>query len=52
MISEKNLKNGVLERVVLIDGETEIEELYMNNAVVLRAVWEDGRKISETRVRN
>jgi len=52
MISEKNIKNGVLERVVMIDGETEIEELYMNNAVVLRAVWEDGRKISETRVRN
>jgi hypothetical protein len=52
MISEKNIKNGVLERVVLIEGKTEIEELYMNNAVVLRAVWEDGRKISETRVRN
>jgi len=52
MIQEKNLKNGVLERVVLIEGDTEIEELYMNNAVVLRAVWEDGRKISETRVRN
>jgi hypothetical protein len=51
-ISERNIKNGVLERVVLIDGEKEIEELYMNNVVVLRAVWEDGRKISETRVRN
>jgi len=51
-ISEKNIKNGVLERVVSIDGDTEIEELYMNDAVVLRAVWEDGRKISETRVRN
>jgi len=51
-IVEKNVKNGVLERVVSIDGEKEIEELYMNNAVVLRAVWEDGRKISETRVRN
>ncbi|WP_461246948.1 hypothetical protein [Treponema sp. R6D11] len=52
MTQEKNFKNGVLERVVLIEGDTEIEELYMNNAVVLRAVWEDGRKISETRVRN
>jgi len=52
MTQEKNLKNGVLERVVSIEGDTEIEELYMNNAVVLRAVWEDGRKISETRVRN
>jgi len=51
-ISERNIKNGVLERIVLIDGDKEIEELYMNNVVVLRAVWEDGRKISETRVRN
>jgi len=51
-ISEKNIKNGVLERVVLMEGDTEIEELYMNDAVVLRAIWEDGRKISETRVRN
>jgi hypothetical protein len=51
-ISEKNIKDGVLERIVLMEGDTEIEELYMNNAVVLRAVWEDGRKISETRVRN
>jgi len=52
MISEKNFKNGVLERVVFADGDKEIEELYMNNAVVLRAVWEDGRKISETRIKN
>jgi len=51
-INEKNYKNGVLERVVYMEGDAEIEELYMNNAVVLRAVWEDGRKISETRVRN
>jgi hypothetical protein len=51
-INEKNLKNGVLERVVYMEGDAEIEELYMNNAVVLRAVWEDGRKISEARVRN
>ena len=51
-IIEKNIKNGVLERIVSIEGDTEIEELYMNNAVVLRAVWEDGRKISEIRVRD
>jgi hypothetical protein len=51
-VLERNFKNGVLERVVNVEGDTEIEELYMNNAVVLRAVWEDGRKISETRVRN
>lgn len=52
ILSEKNYKNGVLERVVFADGDKEIEELYMNNAVVLRAVWEDGRKISETRIKN
>ncbi|GBU29148.1 hypothetical protein R84B8_02712 [Treponema sp. R8-4-B8] len=51
-ILERNFKNGVLERIVSTEGKTEIEELYMNDLVVLRAVWEDGRKISETRVRN
>jgi hypothetical protein len=49
-ILEKNYKNGILERVVRTEGKTDIEELYINNMVVLRAVWEDGRKISETRV--
>jgi hypothetical protein len=51
-INEKNYKDGVLERVVYMEGNAEIEDLYMNNVVVLRAVWEDGRKISETRIRN
>jgi hypothetical protein len=51
-ILERNFKNGILERVVYTEGNTDIEELYMNNMVVLRAVWEDGRKISETRVEN
>jgi hypothetical protein len=51
-ILERNINNGVLERVVSTEGDTEIEELYMNNVVVIRAVWENGRKISETMVRN
>jgi len=51
-ILERNLKNGALERVVRTENKTDIEELYFNNVLVLRAVWEDGRKISETRVRN
>ena len=51
-ILERDIKNGVLERVVITEGNTEIEELYIDNVVVLRAIWEDGRKISETRVRN
>jgi YD repeat-containing protein len=50
-ITERNYRNGVLERTVRGEGVREVEELYMNGAVVLRAVWEDGRKISEERVR-
>jgi len=51
-VLERDFKDGVLERVIITEGKTEIEELYMNDIVVLRAVWEDGRKISEIRVRN
>jgi antitoxin component YwqK of YwqJK toxin-antitoxin module len=52
VVRESNSKNGVLERVVRIDGKIEIEELYLDNVIVLRAVWDDGRKISETRIIN
>jgi hypothetical protein len=51
-ILERNLKDGVLERLVRTEGKTDIEELYMDDVIVLRAVWEDGRKISESRVSN
>jgi len=50
-VLERNYTNGVLERVVRTDGKTDIEELYLNGNVILQAVWEDGRKISETRMR-
>jgi hypothetical protein len=50
-ILERNINRGTLERVVRIAGDREIEELYMDNQVILRAVWEKGRKISEERVR-
>jgi hypothetical protein len=50
-ILERNINKGMLERVVRISGGREIEELYMDDRVVLRAVWENGRKISEERVR-
>jgi hypothetical protein len=49
-VLERNIKDGVLERVVRSDGKTDIEELYQDDKVVLKAVWEDGRKISESRV--
>jgi hypothetical protein len=48
---EKNYRNGVLERVVRSDKERDVEELFMNGVLILRAVWEEGRKISEERVR-
>jgi len=50
-IAERDILNGVLERKVLINGVKETEELYLNGVVVMRAFWEDGRKISEERVR-
>jgi hypothetical protein len=48
---ERNINKGILERVVHITGDREIEELYMDNRVVLRAIWEKGLKISEERIR-
>jgi hypothetical protein len=49
-VLERNIKDGVLERVVHSEGTKDIEELYLNDIIVLRAVWEDGRKISESRI--
>ena len=51
-IFERNLNRGVLERTVRRENNQDIEELYMNGRVVLRAVWENGRRISEERVRD
>jgi hypothetical protein len=50
-VFERNFRNGALERTVRQEGNREVEELYMNGAVVLRAVWENGRKLSEERIR-
>jgi len=49
-ILERNYKDGVLERVVRSEGNKDIEELYLDNKLVLQAIWVDGRKISESRV--
>jgi hypothetical protein len=49
--SEKDYSKGVLERTLRKEGNQEIEELYINGKVALRAVWEEGRKISEERLR-
>ena len=50
-VLERNYANGILERVVRTEGKIDIEELYLNGKVILQAVWEDGRKVSETRIR-
>ena len=50
-ILERNYNHGILERVVRSEGARDIEEIYMGGRVILRAIWEDGRKISEERVR-
>jgi hypothetical protein len=47
---ERNFRRGVLERSVTNQDDREIEEIYMNGRVVLRAYWENGVKISEERV--
>ena len=50
-VEQRDTRNGMLERLVRINGDRETEELYMNGTLVMRAFWEDGRKISEERVR-
>ena len=50
-ITQRDINNGVVERLVRIDGSRETEELFMDGILVLRAYWDDGIKISEERVR-
>jgi hypothetical protein len=50
-IEERNYRNGVLERLVRIQGDREEEDLYMNGEPILRTLWEGGRKIREEELR-
>lgn len=50
-IKESNFRNGVLERSITADGDTDIEEVYMNGRLILRAYWENGVRIKEERPR-
>jgi len=50
-IVQRETRNGIVERIVRTDGDTEIEELFMDGVLVMVARWEDGRRISEERVR-
>jgi antitoxin component YwqK of YwqJK toxin-antitoxin module len=56
LTNEKNYRNETLEREVALnydgDSDEEIETLYLNGQPVLRAVWQDGRKIKEESLRN
>ena len=49
-VTEHNYRNGTLERTVTFEDEREIEEIYMNGRLILRAYWENGLKIMEERV--
>jgi hypothetical protein len=51
LVNEKNYRGETLEREVAIDGGEETETLYLNGQPALRAVWQDGRKISEESLR-
>jgi hypothetical protein len=50
-VIERNYRNKVLERMVRTEGDQEVEELYMTGLPILRAIWKDGRKVSEERIR-
>jgi len=48
-VAQRDYNNGALERQILIQGRREIEELYLNGVITIRAVWENGIKVSEER---
>jgi len=50
-VVQRDIHNGVMERLVRTNGENETEELYLDGILVLKAYWVAGRKISEERVR-
>lgn len=49
-VRERNYRAGTLEREVQFDGLREVETLYIDGKARLRAVWLDGRKLSEERL--
>jgi hypothetical protein len=50
-VNEKNYRNGTLEREVIVNGNEEVETLYLQGEAVLQAIWVDGRKIEEKSLR-
>ena len=49
-VTERNFRRGELERIITMQDGLEIEEIFRDGRAVLRAVWEDGLKISEERI--
>ena len=49
-IAERNFRQGVLERSVTSRDGKDVEEIYMDGKLILRAYWVNGLKISEERV--
>jgi YD repeat-containing protein len=50
-VRETNYRDGTLEREVDVNGDEETETLYRKGEAVLRAVWQDGRKVREESLR-
>jgi len=48
-VVERNFSHGVLERIVTNQDGTEIEDIFINGILMLRAYWENGQKIREER---
>ncbi len=46
-IIERNYRGGILERLIRTEEDQEVEELYLQGKLSLRAIWKDGQKISE-----
>jgi hypothetical protein len=44
---ERNYRGGIMERLVRVEEDKEVEELYLQGILHLRAVWKDGQKVSE-----
>jgi hypothetical protein len=44
---ERNYRDDMLERLVRTEEENEVEELYLQGSLMLRALWKDGQKVSE-----
>jgi hypothetical protein len=46
---ERNFSHGVLERIISNQDGMEIEDIFINGVLMLRAYWENGQKIREER---